>query len=234
MKKICSTCKKEKNTGLFGVSKLSQDGYRGVCKECYNLYMRNYNLKNKGKKALSDKEYYEKNREVILEKQRIAKKWLEYEKQPQRKAYKKEYQKTPQRKAYCRKYNRDYDKRPIKKIYNKKYRDARKDRPDIKAKNAIRLSILQALRVRGISKSAQTIEYLGCDVAFFKMYIESLWEKNMTWENHSKKGWHLDHIRPCASFDLSDIEEQKKCFNFSNYQPLWAKDNLKKGAKLIA
>jgi len=52
----------------------------------------------------------------------------------------------------------------------------------------------------------------------------------MTRENHGK--WHLDHVRPCASFDLTKPEEQEKCFHYSNYQPLWAEQNLSKGAKL--
>jgi hypothetical protein len=51
----------------------------------------------------------------------------------------------------------------------------------------------------------------------------------MTWENHGK--WHIDHIKPCASFDLSIPEQQKLCFNFSNLQPLWQRDNLCKKDK---
>ena len=53
----------------------------------------------------------------------------------------------------------------------------------------------------------------------------------MKWDNHGLYGWHIDHIQPCNSFDLSNEEEQKKCFHYSNMQPLWAFDNLSKGAK---
>lgn len=55
----------------------------------------------------------------------------------------------------------------------------------------------------------------------------------MTWANYGKSGWHIDHIKPCASFDLSDPDQQKACFHYSNLQPLWAFDNLSKGAKLV-
>ncbi len=54
----------------------------------------------------------------------------------------------------------------------------------------------------------------------------------MNWDN--RRTWHIDHIRPCASFDLTDPEQQKVCFNFRNLQPLFAIDNLKKGAKFAA
>lgn len=53
----------------------------------------------------------------------------------------------------------------------------------------------------------------------------------MTWENYGFYTWHIDHIRPCASFDLSDPEQQKICFNYKNMQPLWAHENLSKHAK---
>ncbi|NBT08982.1 MAG: hypothetical protein EBS98_09300, partial [Chitinophagia bacterium] len=49
--------------------------------------------------------------------------------------------------------------------------------------------------------------------------------------NYGKFGWHLDHIQPCASFDLTDPSQQKKCFHYSNIQPLWAKDNWSKGSR---
>ena len=54
----------------------------------------------------------------------------------------------------------------------------------------------------------------------------------MSWDNYGLHGWHVDHIKPCASFDLSKPIEQRKCFNFNNLQPLWAIDNLRKGSKI--
>ena len=50
----------------------------------------------------------------------------------------------------------------------------------------------------------------------------------MSWENRSLSTWHIDHIRPCESFDLTDKEQQKVCFNYRNQQPLPAKENLSK------
>ena len=65
---------------------------------------------------------------------------------------------------------------------------------------------------------------------FFMKYIQAQFTAGMTWERYGE--FHIDHIRPCASFDLSDFEQQKVCFNWRNLQPLWAVDNLKKGAKV--
>ena len=94
----------------------------------------------------------------------------------------------------------------------------------------MRVRINRALN--GEDKSASTRELIGADPEFVKKHLESQFEEGMSWDNNTNDGWHKDHIIPCASFDLSDPEQQKKCFHWSNLQPLWAKDNLSKGAKL--
>jgi hypothetical protein len=72
---------------------------------------------------------------------------------------------------------------------------------------------------------------MGADIETVKKHLESLFKKGMSWENHGNEGWHIDHIIPCAAFDLTDPKQQKKCFHYTNLQPLWAKDNLSKGDK---
>ena len=71
---------------------------------------------------------------------------------------------------------------------------------------------------------------LGCTIEEMRTFLEAEFEEGMTWENHGE--WHVDHIRPCASFNLEYPEEQKKCFHWTNLQPLWAADNLAKGDRL--
>ena len=73
------------------------------------------------------------------------------------------------------------------------------------------------------------MDLLGESPAFVKDYLASKFTEGMSWENHG--AWHIDHRRPCCSFDLTNPEEQKKCFHYTNLQPLWAKDNLEKGGK---
>lgn len=87
------------------------------------------------------------------------------------------------------------------------------------------------LALKGICKSNKTSILLGCSIDQLKQHLKSKFQQGMTWENYGE--WHIDHIRPCASFDLSKLEEQKKCFHFSNLQPLLAKDNLAKGDKIL-
>lgn len=111
-------------------------------------------------------------------------------------------------------------------------RRRKQESPQVKIACLIRRRILLALKTANY-KSAPTEELIGCSFAFFCSHIESLWLPGMTWENHGKgEGkWHIDHIRPCASFDLQLPSQQKACFNFSNTQPLWELDNYKKGSK---
>jgi hypothetical protein len=88
-------------------------------------------------------------------------------------------------------------------------------------------------------KCNETVRNLvGCTMPQLKKHIESQFSDGMSWENYGYpdkdylSGWHIDHITPCAAFDLSVESERKKCFHYSNLQPLWALDNIKKGAKI--
>lgn len=103
-------------------------------------------------------------------------------------------------------------------------------------KNNINQKITKRLRGRilsalqGHAKSASTMALLGCSIKQLRRHLENLFSEGMTWENHGKGGWDLDHIRPCASFNLRFARQQRKCFHHTNLQPLWASDNYKKGS----
>jgi len=94
------------------------------------------------------------------------------------------------------------------------------------------LSNRMRLALHGADKSSKTMELLGCDIDFLHDYIEAEFTPEMTWENYGTY-WQVDHIRPCASFDLTDPAQQKICFHWSNLQPLKAIENQRKGAKII-
>lgn len=100
---------------------------------------------------------------------------------------------------------------------------------NVKVRMCLRASFTQALRLGGAVKRASILKLLGCSIPEFKRYLGRKFRPGMSWENHGK--WHIDHVRPCASFDLTDPEQQRRCFHFSNLQPLWAFENHVKGAK---
>jgi hypothetical protein len=93
--------------------------------------------------------------------------------------------------------------------------------PNFKLLAVLRTRLYDALA--GRNKSASTMELVSCSIASLRSHLESLFRSGMTWENHGK--WHVDHRRPCSSFDLSDPDQQRECFHWSNLQPLWAEDH---------
>jgi hypothetical protein len=95
----------------------------------------------------------------------------------------------------------------------------------------LRSRIIIALKNGGIRKTSRTHELLGTDINTVWKHLESKFKPGMTRNNHGE--WHIDHIIPCASFDLSDPKQQIKCFHYTNLQPLWAKENLVKSDKLL-
>ena len=77
-------------------------------------------------------------------------------------------------------------------------------------------------------KSDYIFRLCGAPLMDVVRHLESLFKPGMTWDNYGFEGWHIDHIKPLAKFDILDPEEQKKCFHFSNLQPLWSSENYAK------
>lgn len=108
----------------------------------------------------------------------------------------------------------------------------RKTNPSYRLLNSLRCRLSGALKNN--KKLNSTIDLIGCSIQDLKIYLQKQFKEGMCWGNYGNPNknhsncWHIDHIAPCSSFDLSDPEQQKKCFHFSNLQPLWAKDNLSK------
>ncbi len=107
-------------------------------------------------------------------------------------------------------------------------RMARKHRPQFIMKTRLRTRIYRAMERGFTTKSAKTIELLGCTFEELRNHIEKQFADGMSWERI--KEIDLDHIKPCASFDLTDPNQQRECFHYSNLQPLWRTDNRRKGS----
>ena len=95
------------------------------------------------------------------------------------------------------------------------------------AASRLRSKIHRAIRIGIERPDVEAI--IGCTISEIRARFESQFSPGMTWENWSRTGWHIDHIKPCCKFNLDTIEGVKECFHHSNLRPLWSKDNLKKG-----
>ena len=140
------------------------------------------------------------------------------------------------RASYVRKYqkaNKDKIKAYLK-ISGKKINKNKRDKYHTNIH--YRIKSLSASRIRtalkGITKTDNTIKLLGCHIDQFKNHLERQFTKKMSWDNYGSY-WHIDHIRPCASYDLTKDSEQKSCFNYINLRPLEAKENIIKKDKVI-
>jgi len=102
-----------------------------------------------------------------------------------------------------------------------------------KLKKKLRKRFKSHLKARGLRKSESVLKLLGCDIQQFRAHIESKFKIGMNWNNYGYWGWHIDHILPCAAFDFTKEEERQKCWHYTNLQPLWMKDNLKKWSKIL-
>jgi hypothetical protein len=113
----------------------------------------------------------------------------------------------------------------------------RKWRPIALAKNPnYRIGEVMRTRIKRVLKGERkydtTLKLLGMTLDELRRHLESKFKPGMTWENYGYKGWHIDHILPCSAFDLTDLEDQKECFHYTNLQPLWWWENLSKSNKI--
>lgn len=97
-----------------------------------------------------------------------------------------------------------------------------------RALDRVRTSIHFWMKKSGVKKSKRAIKYLNYNAEDFQNHLEKLFKDGMTWDNYGK--WHIDHIRPIASFDIQCEQDISIVWSLDNLQPLWAEDNLKKGS----
>ena len=176
------------------------------CKKCLKEYQDVYN-----------KSYYEKNKEKIINQVK------EYSKKNDKKKYLKEYYHNNKEK------NKEYRKlnKERYKELRKKYRELKKSDPLYQLSLRVRKLISKVIKRNGYSKKSKTQEILGIEFDGFKLYIENLFKEGMSWENFGE--WHLDHKIPISWAENED--DLVKLNHYTNLQPLWAKDNIKKNRK---
>ena len=234
--KICKECHCEKLVEDFYKRK-DYNGYRHKCKLCItknsNIYYKENIHKVKERHSIYSKIHKKENNEYaklyrLEHKKEIAEKNKAY-----RLKHKTELSKK--RKQYCQD-NRDKIKKyrlKNKDRLNKHYNDRRSVDINFKLRCNLSRRFRKAVKQQKTIKSKGSLELLGCSLDDFRKHLESQFKEGMSWENHTYKGWHMDHIKPCALFDLTDPKQKAECFHYSNYQPLWWQENLKKGDRCV-
>lgn len=126
-----------------------------------------------------------------------------------------------------------------KKQRRKKDKTAQYNRRKFRLKTDLNFKLKAYLRsrirsaIKNNQKSGSAVFDLGCSTEQLKNYLESKFQPGMTWENWSYKGWHIDHIKPLAVFDLTDSKQFKQACHYTNLQPLWWQENLNKSDNII-
>lgn len=211
--KSCAKCNLEKSLDCFYKNKNCKDGYRNICRECCKEKQNQYRINNYENVVRGKKIYYENNKETILAKKREQWKNNEYNSEGEKEKRAKERHE----KSLIR-----------KKEYQKEYRIKRHNSDGL---FRLKYSLRRRIKDFITNKTKKTEEILGCSWMEFKLHIEKQFTKGMTWENHGVNGWHLDHIKPLSIAKSED--ELYKLNHYSNLQPLWGDENIRKSNKLI-
>jgi len=188
------------------------------CTKCNKIkdlseYSKNSSYKDglQYKCKLCCKQYYQKNKDLLKERSKLYKE---------------------KNKEYCLEWQRKYYQEN-KELINKKNKEYRRNRfkTDVmyRLKHNVRSRVNIFSKRKKYKKKYSSIKYLGCDFSIYRIYIENRFKEGMTWDNYGE--WHIDHIMPLASAKTE--EELMKLFHYTNTQPLWAEENIKKGAKIL-
>jgi hypothetical protein len=209
--KVCSKCKLELMIDEYQKDKSKKDGYRPECKLCRKKYV------DENKHRFKEREAQYKRNDKLLNPEKYRERYKKYRENNKEKE-------KQRRKTY---YENNKEKH-IEYSRNKWKTDAL-----YRMANNMRRRMgffISSVEVISENKS-KTFSIVGCSPKFLKEYLESMFSDGMTWENYGFYGWHIDHIIPVSS--AKDEEELKKLCHYTNLQPLWCKDNLSKGSKIL-
>ena len=223
--KKCSCCGETKESNHFSKDAISKDLLHSYCKKCNKARNKEGYLKHKKKRQIYGKNYQENNKEKIEKRQKNY-----YQKNKKRiRAYKKEWaQKNAEKlKKYHKEWGRNHRKEIALYCRNKRKNDL-----NYRILNNLRSRLSSAVKSQYSEKTNRTMELVGCTIIELKRHLESRFGENMAWNNYGQGNnkWSIDHIIPCAYFDLTKTEEQKKCFQYINLAPLWNKENISKNS----
>ena len=241
--KTCSKCHIEKPTEEFNSAKNNGDGLNKTCRSCEKVYMKNYTTKHKKELLEKKKLYYKSDPEKFKkrwkeqsnknkERYSIRNKKYYADHREKRKEYNRQWNKNHKEEVKSQK--KEYTAKNIEKIKKRmKIYVATRKKDDVNFNIAIKLRqrFLRAIKMG--SKKTSVINLLGCTIQELKDKLKAQFTEGMTWDLFMQGDIHIDHIIPCSSFNLEDLEQQKLCFHYSNLQLLWKEHNLKKSDHIL-
>jgi len=236
--KICSKCRIKKELHEYTKDLNTSDGLKCKCKQCCKEYYEN----NKNKILNQQKDHYKINHEKKNEKN---KKWNEAHHKELIEYRKKRYHNNIEINKIRSKeyYENNKDKAQIKRerfkkrnpnygneYYHKVLKEKYKTDTQHKLVSNVRRRVRSFLKSKNVEKRNKTFEIVGCSPEFLKGYLEKQFTEGMTWKNYGYYGWHIDHKIPLDCGKTED-EIYKLCY-YTNLQPMWWLDNFKKGKKI--
>lgn len=206
---------------------MNQLGKMKTCRKCGETKSLDAFSKDKIKKdglktrcKLCVKAYHEANKEKIKAYRKANKEKILERKKAFRKANKEKIR--AEKKAY-------YAANKAKIFAKARQRYKR----DVQHRLASNMRCRLGAAIKNQKKTGSAVRDLGCTISELKRHLEAQFTEGMSWENWAHDGWHIDHIKPLASFDLTDRKQLLEACHYTNLQPLWAKENLSKGAAII-
>jgi hypothetical protein len=233
--------RKKANSKVWGAKLKADAEYREKNKQRLKEHYKQFYIDNRDKIKAKSKAYREANKSKVNEKEA---KRRERDREKLNAYFRDRHHKLKNDIDYIIKRKQSALKRKDKKVIEDKrwakanrkkireYHRQRMKNPNHRLRQVLSGRILQAVKNQSSDKAYKSMELLGCTIQELREHLESQFTEGMTWEKMGRGGWHIDHIIPCAFFDLSKPSHQKVCFNWQNLQPLWESDNCAKGDKI--
>jgi len=231
----CNRCGRHLDLEDYPKNKTCKDGHAGVCKRCKYIARREkFGFKHavcmlekscricleiKSLSVFCEKKNTFDGRDTRCNKCR-------YEYRDKEKAHKRQKEYIARKKL---------DKKYVDQVREKDRIRAKERRKDPVVRIGKRVSEMMRRALNGTKANKSTWDIVDYSPEELKIHLEKQFTVNMTWERFLSGDIHIDHIIPQSSFNFSSFNDKefKDCWNISNLQPLWAKDNISKSNKMM-
>jgi len=222
--KICIICKLELSEDKFHKDKSRKDGLNPRCKQCKSNIDSTYRITHAQQIKDINKTYYQENSDKIKER---ASNWYKNNTEQHNSRMKQYFHDNKDKIKEKQQIWNENNKQKMQDYMNQYIKQKYREDINYKVKSILSSRLRSCVK----NKSESTLDFIGCSLNEFIIWIEYQFDDNMNWKNCGTY-WHFDHVKPCASFDLSKNEDILSCFNWKNIRPLEAKENMSKGNRI--